>query len=100
METQSFLQFYADKENKYSNKLFSFKVDNLIKAFNLLFYFHKNGNKFRSMYIKRVIDTEDRESDKFIKLPDHLKFFANYDFSHNPTNSEAYHDFLIELKNY
>ena len=90
-----YVQFYADKENCYSNKLFSFPVENIKSAFRVLLKFSCAGNYFRYIYLKTTTDTRDLENEIQTALEDYKNFFNNYDSNHFPTLGEAWNDFQI-----
>lgn len=90
-----YVQFYADKVNKYENKLFSFPVENLKCAFRLLLKFKCAKNSFRSIYLKTVDNPRNAETETQIILSDYLKFFNQYETNHFPTLEEAWNDFQI-----
>lgn len=89
------VQFYADKNGIYNNRLFSFQVTGLVDAFRILLNFLKHGNKFRSIFYVTINDINDRDNYLFTRLIDYEKFFSVYNCPHNPTYQEAFNDFCL-----
>lgn len=54
------LQFYADKNGYYSNKLFSFKIANESEIISILAHFNLGGNKFRAIFLKEKFEVAGR----------------------------------------
>lgn len=54
------LQFYADKQGYYSNKLFSFKIANESEIISILAHFNLGGNKFRAIFLKEKFEVAGR----------------------------------------
>jgi len=97
METKNNIQFYADKENSYTNKFFSFPVFNEDDAFRLLLHFHCRGNKFRAIYYKTVLKELTVVINNSIERYDYYNFFKQYDSSHFPSLTEAKQDYELYL---
>jgi hypothetical protein len=97
MEREKFLQFYADKKDCYKNKLFCFKIDNLMSAFRLLLNFHCKGNSYRLITIRTSDIPRNFDTDTYVLLADYHNFFKEYDSSHFPSLTEAYNDFKMSL---
>lgn len=54
------LQFYADKQGYYSNKLFSFRIANESEIISILAHFNLGGNKFRAIFLKEKFEVAGR----------------------------------------
>jgi hypothetical protein len=91
----NYIQFYADKMNCYSNKLFSFPVENVKSAFRILLHFKCANNSFRSIYLKTVDNPRVLEYETQIELTKYTEFFKTYDTSNYPTLEQAWNDFQI-----
>jgi hypothetical protein len=92
---RKFIQFYADKMDCYSNKLFSFEVDSIRSGFRLLLHFHCKQNRFRAIFMRYSDSERSLVTDQFIRLNDYERFFNEYDSSHFPLLTEAYNDFMM-----
>ena len=54
------LQFYADKQGYYSNKLFSFKIVDESEVLIILAHFYLSGNTFRAIFLKEKFEVAGR----------------------------------------
>lgn len=54
------LQFYADKQGYYSNKLFSFRIANESEIISILAHFNLGANKFRAIFLKEKFEVAGR----------------------------------------
>jgi hypothetical protein len=97
VNNRKFLQFYADKRDCYTNKLFSFEVDSIQSGFRLLLHFHCKQNRFRAIFIRYSYFERALVTDQFIRLNDYEHFFKEYDSSHFPSLNEAFNDFKMSL---
>lgn len=95
INNRKFIQFYSDKKDCYTNKLFSFEVDSIRSGFRLLLHFHCKQNQFRAIFMRYSDSERALVTDQFVRLNDYEKFFKGYDSSHFPSLQEAYNDFMI-----
>jgi hypothetical protein len=95
MESKKYLQFYADKQQSYSNKFFSFLVADTTEAFKLLLHFHCKGNSFRAIFIVTEIFNSKCSVKNSVEHYGFYNFFTSYDSSHFPTLVEAIRDYKI-----
>lgn len=92
---QKQLQFYADKPNQYTNKLFTFKCSTTDDCFRVLLKFAIAGNSFRSAYFNyKFVDGVDK-----VVSPTNLKkfvdFFNKCEYEKPPSLLQAYNDYLF-----
>jgi hypothetical protein len=90
------LQFYADKENSYQNKLFTFRINNEREAFRVMLKFAINGNTFRFAAINihiEVIGHKQNITDQNLKS--FVDYFNNCEFERPPTLQEAINDYRM-----
>ncbi len=99
MITQNrYLQFYADKPNYYTNKLFTFKVRNEIDAFRCMLKFAINDNTFRFAAINDTLElqgTKHKSQTPYLSLHQFVEYFNNAEFDHIPTFNEAINDYRM-----
>ena len=95
MESKSQIQFYADKENEYKNRLFSFSVLSRDDAFRVLLHFHCKKNRFRAIFYKTTVSVGEHQTRFSDELIPEYNFFYSYNSDHMPTLKEAERDFEI-----
>lgn len=89
------LQFYADKQGYYSNKLFSFKIANESEIISILAHFNLGGNKFRAIFLKEKFEVAGRfitSSKELILEYNFFEIMKNRVFS---SKSEIYENFKM-----
>lgn len=97
---KKFLQFYADKYENYSNKLFSFQIVHQSEVLRILMHFYKNNNNFRSIYLKEKIGVNDHTVDSSKELITLYNFFKISDIKRTdnlPTCIEKYNTFKNQM---
>lgn len=90
------LQFYADKKNHYTNKLFTFQVDNETAAFRVMLRFAVCGNTFRFAAINlhivipsSTLNIEDSNLQSFVD------YFNKAEYDKEPTLAQALNDYRL-----
>ena len=89
------LQFYADKEHYYSNKLFTFAVQSKEDCFRLLLKFAVNGNEFRKAWFNQKIVIANKKHVVSDDLFLYVRYFNSCEYDKPPTLQEALHDFQM-----
>jgi hypothetical protein len=93
METTNNIQFYADKKNEYSNRLFSFAVYTQKEAFKILLRFHCNANTFRAIFWKTKLCEQGFTTWDSTELLHFYNFFTSYKKKGYVPLAEATKDF-------
>ena len=89
------LQFYADKQGYYSNKMFSFKITDESEIISILAHFNLGGNKFRAIFLKEKFEVAGRfitSSKELILEYNFFEIMKNRVFS---SKSEIYENYRL-----
>lgn len=89
------LQFYADRQGYYSNKLFSFRIANESEIISVLAHFNLGGNKFRAIFLKEKFEVAGRfitSSRELILEYNFFEIMKNRVFS---SKSEIYENYKL-----
>lgn len=70
-----FLQFYCDKYENYSNKMFSFQIVHKSEILKILHHFYKNNNNFRAIYLKEKLGVNSHIVESSKELINLYNFF-------------------------
>lgn len=84
------LQFYADKQNCYSNKLFSFKIADINEILSILAHFRLANNTFRAIYYNTSMSYMNVISKDTHELIDYYNFFKINESVKFKSKSEIY----------
>jgi len=90
------LQFYADKDDYYSNRLFTFQVSDNVDCFRILLKFAIAGNFFRkawkNVYLVEVHKKRLVTSDELGSV---VRYFNECEYDSPPTLQEAINDYKM-----
>ena len=85
-----YLQFYADKQNCYSNKFFSFQIADINEILSILAHFRLNGNSFRAIFYNTSMSYMGVFSKDSHELIDYYNFFKLHESVKFKSKSEIY----------
>jgi hypothetical protein len=93
------LQFYADKQNVYTNRLFTFRVSSKYECFRIMLKFAINNNHFRSAFLNtKVIKVGAAPFQTGEKLKTFCDYFNKCEYDSPPTLAEAINDYRMEYE--
>jgi hypothetical protein len=93
------LQFYADKEGSYTNKLFTFRVTSKYECFRILLKFAIANNHFRTAFLNtKVVRYGEKPFQTGEKLKSFCDYFNKCEYNSPPTLQEAINDYRMEYE--